>query len=661
MNFDTANSRVGIGTTVPDSKLHVVGGDVYVAPDSGYTFNNPSANEDLYVYGNLEVDGTIYGTVSGDLTCTNCLDFVDFEDTLDLDANLTLNQAAFTWTQNFDGTTTTGLTYNADSLTSGKALSVVSDNATVSTAFTGDLASISYAPIYTGGVGLNTTGNLLDISRSVTLNNVGNTLTVSGAVATLSDSATQTQGTLTHSADVLQIAQNYTSNTGSALNITSAGGATGFALRVNDDGTFTDTTPFVVTNAGDVGIGTTGPNSKLEVAGNLSLQTNNLLFGTSGSEDTNLYRYAANTLRTDDGMIIGTRNYSGLSAGDLALGGRLNLGNVGVSPGAVLIYGIHSFSGVPAAAGISLTAAFTPTAATDDVTGIFIQPRDSGGSQNLDRVWGVHSTPRLYTGSTATAADARSFYSNPSNVSGSTFTNVYGFYHDESFLAGTIGTQYGLYVENLDNASTNYAIYTAGTTQSYFGGNVGIGDITPDGKLDVEATGAVTASTYGINLSNLVTNTTTDAINKYGAYITSTGGFGGLGGTATNNWGLYVDTVSGADNNYGAYIAGNVGIGDTSPASLLTVGSGDLFQVDSTGSIVSIDGVAHSISDTSGDLEINSIGGDVLVNDRITIGSSTAGVGKLTVTGAEVGKALVILNETGNQNILTASASGTTV
>jgi len=60
VSFDTANSRVGIGTTTPDTRFHVVGGDSYLAPDSGYTFDNASANEDLYVYGNLEVDGNTY-------------------------------------------------------------------------------------------------------------------------------------------------------------------------------------------------------------------------------------------------------------------------------------------------------------------------------------------------------------------------------------------------------------------------------------------------------------------------------------------------------------------------------------------------------------------------------------------------------------------------
>jgi len=62
VSFDTSNSRVGIGTTTPDARFHLVGGDAYIAPDSGYTFDNASASEDLYVKGNLEVDGNLYPT-----------------------------------------------------------------------------------------------------------------------------------------------------------------------------------------------------------------------------------------------------------------------------------------------------------------------------------------------------------------------------------------------------------------------------------------------------------------------------------------------------------------------------------------------------------------------------------------------------------------------
>ena len=112
-----STGNVGIGTTGPDSKLHTVGGDVYIAPDTGYTFNNASANEDLYVFGNAEVDGTLYAT---DVSCTDCLDFAEFEDTLDLDAALILINLLIFGPRTLPGQLQTGLTYNADSLTSEK-------------------------------------------------------------------------------------------------------------------------------------------------------------------------------------------------------------------------------------------------------------------------------------------------------------------------------------------------------------------------------------------------------------------------------------------------------------------------------------------------------------------------------------------------------------
>ena len=151
-----------------------------------------------------------------------------------------------------------------------------------STAFTSDIANLTYSQTFSGGVGLDSTGNVLDLSRAITLNNVGNTHTVSGAGVTISDSGTQTAGTLTWTGDTMRIAQNYTGANSSALNITTAStdaGTSNFALRVNDDGTFTDSTPFVVDESGNVGIGTTNPETKLQVDGNLYLNSGNTIWG----------------------------------------------------------------------------------------------------------------------------------------------------------------------------------------------------------------------------------------------------------------------------------------------------------------------------------------------------------------------------------------------
>ncbi len=60
------------------------------------------------------------------------------------------------------------------------------------------------------------------------------------------------------------VAISVTDNTNEALRVTQLG--TGLAIRV-EDATNPDATPFVVTANGDVGIGTTAPNAKLEISG----------------------------------------------------------------------------------------------------------------------------------------------------------------------------------------------------------------------------------------------------------------------------------------------------------------------------------------------------------------------------------------------------------
>jgi hypothetical protein len=146
--------------------------------------------------------------------------------------------------------------------TSGNLLNAnLTQAAATGTSVSGDIVNIAFAPTYSTAITTpEISGNILDVSRTaVTNTDFASTLTVSGAVAIFSDSATQTQGTLTSTADVVQISQNYNANTGAALNITTAGGANSFALRVNDNGTLTDTSAFVVDSSGNVGIGTTAP------------------------------------------------------------------------------------------------------------------------------------------------------------------------------------------------------------------------------------------------------------------------------------------------------------------------------------------------------------------------------------------------------------------
>jgi fibronectin-binding autotransporter adhesin len=58
-----ASGRIGIGTTAPSGRLDVEGGDVFIGTG---TLTNASGSEDLSVTGNIEADGNIYGTFVGD-------------------------------------------------------------------------------------------------------------------------------------------------------------------------------------------------------------------------------------------------------------------------------------------------------------------------------------------------------------------------------------------------------------------------------------------------------------------------------------------------------------------------------------------------------------------------------------------------------------------
>jgi len=88
-----------------------------------------------------------WGTVGSAQVTDNSLDFIDFEDTLDLDANLTLNQSTYTWTQSFTGSG------NAFSLSSSSATAY---NKTLNISQTGATTGIDYG-IYVSNTGTSTT------------------------------------------------------------------------------------------------------------------------------------------------------------------------------------------------------------------------------------------------------------------------------------------------------------------------------------------------------------------------------------------------------------------------------------------------------------------------------------------------------------------------
>ena len=115
--------------------------------------------------------------------------------------------------------------------------------------------------------------------------------------------------------------------------------------------------------------------------------------------------------------------------------------------------------------------------------------------------------------------------------------------------------------------------------------------VNEDGKVSVGTTTASGLLTLGQSANSTFSGLA--SYNSSGAQY-STFYTGGDNGTYIQNSGGYLTLSS----------AGNVGIGDVSPAAALTVGSGDLFQVNSSGAIAAATGVTSTgnINTTNGSL-----------------------------------------------------------
>ncbi len=116
-------------------------------------------------------------------------------------------------------------------------------------------------------------------------------------------------------------------------------------------------------------------------------------------------------------------------------------------------------------------------------------------------------------------------------------------------------------------------------------GNVGIGTITPDGPLTISE-----------GVTNVKTKLDDNSINfsrsSDGGYQGSVS-FNAVDTMTYASRGNHRFTSNGAET-FTLLTSGNVGVGDVTPAALFTVGSGDLFQVNSSGAIAAATGITSS-------------------------------------------------------------------
>jgi len=296
-------------------------------------------------------------------------------------------------------------------------------------------------------------------------------------------------------------------------------------------------------SGGNVGIGDTSPDAKLDIDStsttggdflitNTGIATSGTIAGITANSVTagDLLTISGTALTTGSALIMTgpssagvTDHFSKLTSDIGSASSLLNL-NPDFSGSAVTGYGVYN-----------LATDATANANTD--YGYYSSLALTGNAAKTGV--GLYSTvtSSSTTGDTLVAADLAT--SATGAVGASTRTNI-GL---RTQPASTGVNDNALSIQNL------YGIYNAPSST-----------LSVDGTTDVYGEYIATTASH---------NADAGTVNQYGLYIDN--GTSGTNGTSTKT-GLYVATPTGADTNYGAIIAGgNVGIGDATPSYPLEV------------------------------------------------------------------------------------------
>lgn len=305
MTWVGATGNIGIGSTVPNALLDITGGVVKIWTGVG-TDNNATSAGELYVQGDLEVDGSIYGD----------------------GANITGIGAAGGWT---DGGTNVYVTAKGDNvavgttiLSTGK-LTIAGNGTTtgINTQWQTSAGTAKITILDNGNIGFGTTlpAQVLDVAGAgtftgaLTASNLSGTNTGDQSLAAAggwTDGGTNmTQTTIGDN-----VAIGTTTLSSGKLTVAGNGTTTGINTQWQDS---SGSAKVTILDNGNVGIGTTVPEWPLRLTGNqastYAVFVENLSSGTSARAEIDMQSNGANVGFACNGTGV-TGNVGGQTASD---------------------------------------------------------------------------------------------------------------------------------------------------------------------------------------------------------------------------------------------------------------------------------------------------------------------------------------------------------
>jgi hypothetical protein len=259
--------------------------------------------------------------------------------------------------------------------------------------------------------------------------------------------------------------------------------------------------------AGNIGIGTTTPAGKLQIAGSTTAAQGQALVQINQTGSADIFTASASgTTR----FVINNSGNVGIGISNPTI--KLDVQETNTSTAGTAIYlSNHQMTVSPTgdhlagAKRIALDGYISAPADNTRSLGWLIGTENAAeniGTGSIEKLWGSSNWAASYQGGAiaslsamvaGTQVDTGSVITQAgldiiNTAGGGTITNLVGIDLRDNYVgSATVTNRYGLRIGSFTgNAANDYGIYQAGSSQkNYFAGNVGIGTTTPMGKMNV--------------------------------------------------------------------------------------------------------------------------------------------------------------------------------